>query len=76
MTVCGWLRAAGLGPADHERGMTWREFIRGHRQSLLAVDFFAVETIWLQRLQILFVIELGSRRLFVAGSIRIRPRHG
>jgi hypothetical protein len=30
--------------------MTWREFIRGHRQSLLAVDFFTVETIWLQRL--------------------------
>jgi hypothetical protein len=47
--------------------MTWREFVRAHRQSLLAVDVFTVETIWLQRLYILFFIELGSRRVHVAG---------
>jgi putative transposase len=47
--------------------MTWRKFIRLHRQSLLAVDFFAVETICLQRLYVLFFIELGSRRVHVAG---------
>jgi putative transposase len=47
--------------------MTWREFVRAHRQSLLAVDFFTVETIWLQRLYILFFIELGSRRVHLAG---------
>src|SRR5262245_59107176 len=46
--------------------MTWREFIRAHRQSLLAVDFFTVETIWLQRLYVLFFIELGSRRVHSA----------
>ena len=28
---------------------------------MLAVDFFTVETIWLQRLYVLFFIELGSR---------------
>lgn len=47
--------------------MTWREFVRAHRRSLLAVDFFAVETIWLQRLYVLFFIELGSRRVHFAG---------
>jgi len=47
--------------------MTWREFVRTHRRSLLAVDFFTVETIWLQRLYVLFFIELGSRRVHFGG---------
>jgi len=34
---------------------------------MLAVDFFTVETIWLQRLYVLFFIELGRRRVHVAG---------
>ena len=33
---------------------------------MLAVDFFTVETIALQRLYVLFFIELGSRRVHVA----------
>ena len=47
--------------------MTWREFIRTHRQSLLAVDFVTVDTIWLQRLYVLFFIEVGSRRVHLTG---------
>ena len=66
-TVRTWLRDAGLGPVGTRGGMTWREFIRTHRRSILAVDFFTVETIWLQRLYVLFFIELGSRRVHVAG---------
>jgi putative transposase len=34
---------------------------------MCAVDFFSVETIWLQRLYVLFFIELGSRRVHLAG---------
>jgi len=49
-TVRTWLRARGLGPAGTRGGMTWREFVRAHRRSMLAVDFFTVETMWLQRL--------------------------
>ncbi len=47
--------------------MSWRESLRTHRQSLLAVDFFTVETMWLQRVYVLFFIELGSRRVHLAG---------
>jgi hypothetical protein len=47
--------------------MTWREFIQTHRHSLIAVDFVTVETIWLQPLYVLFFIELGSRRVHLAG---------
>jgi putative transposase len=66
-TARTWLRAAGLGPAGTRGGMTWRAFVRAHRRGLLAVDFFTVETMWLQRLYVLFFIELGSRRVHVAG---------
>jgi putative transposase len=34
---------------------------------MLAVDFFTVETVWLQRLYVLFFIELGSRRVYLGG---------
>jgi putative transposase len=66
-TVRNWLRDAGLGPVGTRRGMTWREFVRLHRHNMLAVDFFTVETVWLQRLYVLFFIELGSRRVHLAG---------
>jgi putative transposase len=66
-TVRTWLRHASLGPVGTRGGMTWRAFVRAHRHRMLAVDFFAVETIWLQRLYVLFFIELGSRRVHLAG---------
>jgi hypothetical protein len=34
---------------------------------MLAVDFFTVETAWLQRLHVLFFLEVGSRRVHLAG---------
>jgi transposase InsO family protein len=66
-TVRTWLLKAGLGPAGKRGGMTWREFLRTHRHSVLAVDFFTVDSIWLQRLYVLFLIELSSRRVHLAG---------
>ncbi len=75
-TVRTWLRKTGLGPAGRRGGMTWREFIRVHRHSLLVVDFFTVETIRLQRLYVLFFIEVGSRRVHFSGCTRIQPHHG
>jgi hypothetical protein len=41
--------------------------LRPQARSVIAVDFFTVETVWLQRLYVLFFIELGSRRVHVAG---------
>ena len=64
------LREGGLGPVGTRPGSTWREFIRAHRQSLLAVDFFTVETVWLQRLYVLFFIEFGTRRVHFAGCTK------
>jgi putative transposase len=66
-TVRKLLRQAGLGPAGERAGLSWREFLRAQAQSMLAVDFFTVETVSLRRLYVLFFIELGSRRVHLAG---------
>jgi transposase InsO family protein len=65
-TVKKILRAAGLGPTVR-RGPSWREFLRTQANGLIAVDFFTVDTVWLQRLYVLFFIKLGSRRIHFAG---------
>src|SRR5207249_4839295 len=66
-TVRKILRQAGLGPASERATVTWRAFLRAQAKSMLAVDFFTVETISLQRLYVLFFIELGSRKVHLAG---------
>ena len=66
-TVRKILRQAGLGPAGGRAGLSWRAFLRAQAASMLAVDFFTVETVSLQRLYVLFFIELGSRRVHLAG---------
>jgi transposase InsO family protein len=65
-TVKKVLRAERLGPTGR-RGRSWREFLRTQAQSIIAVDFFTVDTVWLERLYVLFFIEIGSRRVHVAG---------
>jgi transposase InsO family protein len=66
-TVRKILREAGIGPATSRSRLSWRAFLRQQAQSMLAVDFFTIETISLQRLYVLFFIELGSRRVHLAG---------
>jgi putative transposase len=66
-TVRTLLRHADLGPAGERAGLSWREFLRAQAHSMIAVDFFTVETVRLQRLHVLFFIELSSRRVHLAG---------
>ena len=41
---------------------------RHYKDQILACDFFTVETIWLKTIYVLFFIELGTRRIYLAGS--------
>jgi transposase InsO family protein len=66
-TVRKILSESGLGPADRRPGLSWRTFLRQQAESMLAVDFFTVETISLRRLYVLFFIELDTRRVHLAG---------
>ncbi len=52
---------------QRRRATTWRDFIRSHKDQLLACDFFTVETLCLKTLHVLFFIEVGTRRVHLAG---------
>jgi putative transposase len=61
------LRREGLGPAGERGGLSWHEFLRTHAHRMISCDFFTVDTLWLGRLYVLFFIELGNRRVHLAG---------
>ena len=66
-TVRRLLARAGLGPAPRRSGPSWREFLQAQATSIVACDFFTVETAFLRRYYVLFFIELSSRRVHLAG---------
>lgn len=66
-TIRTILRRCGLGPAPRRGGPSWGEFLRAQAHGMLACDFFTVETAWLRTFSVLFFIELGSRRVQLAG---------
>jgi putative transposase len=68
-TVRRLLASAGLEPAPRRGAvaLSWPAFLRRQAASMLACDFFTVETISLRRFYVLFFIELGSRRVHLAG---------
>ena len=57
------LTSAGLPPAPRRDAQSWRSFLRAHGESILACDFFTVDTIWLRRLYVLAFISISSRRI-------------
>ena len=61
------LRSQRIPPAPRRSQTTWRQFVRQHATQMLAIDFFTVETAWLQRLHVLFFIEIAGRKVHLGG---------
>jgi transposase InsO family protein len=66
-SVWSVLRRHGVDPSPMRSGPTWAEFLSFQASSILACDFFSVDTVLLKRLYILFFIELDTRTVYFTG---------
>src|SRR6266508_3366803 len=66
-SACPGEPALGLSPDLRRAGPSWRQFLQQQATSIVACDFFTVESLLLRRYYVLFFIEHGSRRVHLGG---------
>lgn len=66
-TVWKILDHAGVDPAPRRAGPTWQQFLAVQAHTMLACDFFTVDTVFLKRIYVLFFLEVATRRVHVVG---------
>ena len=67
-SVWNILQRYGIDPSPDRTGSTWSEFLKMQATTMLACDFFTVDTVLLRRLYVLFFIELDTRKVFLMGA--------
>ncbi|MET8354187.1 MULTISPECIES: helix-turn-helix domain-containing protein [unclassified Micromonospora] len=61
------LNQAGVDPAPRRSGPTWRQLLTAQPRTILACDFFTVDTVLLKRIYVLFFVEIATRQVHVVG---------
>ena len=65
-TIRSILRRAHVPPAGRRSELTWKQFLAAHAETLVATDFFSVDTVFLKRLYVLMFVHVGTRRVLAA----------
>ena len=72
-TIRRVLAEEGLGPAGTRGGTSWKTFLSSQAQTILATDFFTVDTVVFRRLYVLFFIERSTREGCTWRALPRRP---
>lgn len=65
-TIRSVLLGAGISPSGRRSALSWKQFLAAHAQTLVAADFFSVDTIFFKRLYVLIYMHLATRRVLLA----------
>lgn len=65
-TIRSVLLAAGVPPSGRRSQLTWKQFLAARAETLVAADFFSVDTIFFKQLYVLIHVHLASRRVLLA----------
>ena len=69
-SIRGLLAQAKQEPAPRRCGPSWREFLRTQAGSIVACDFFTIETVFLRRYYVLFFTAHASRRVWLVACTK------
>jgi hypothetical protein len=66
-TIWKILNQAGINPAPRRSGPTWKQFLTTQAHTILSCDFFTVDTVFLQRIYVLFFVQIATRQVHIVG---------